>query len=101
MCCALNRAPRADFRGLLDAVIQLPDVGLSNGLCQSIIADAQGNQKTQFSRDSCTRSDWVGCLKNVCSRVSGVSFFFSYVKFVPSGGEGKKNGEGRKLSPMP
>lgn len=52
-----------------------PDICLANGLCQLQLADAQTGltaAPVQFSRDSCTRPDWAGgCLKNVCSSVTG------------------------------
>ncbi|CAK7201378.1 hypothetical protein SEUCBS139899_004082 [Sporothrix eucalyptigena] len=92
MCCNLNRqssrikirqdGDNIDDNGLTESAAgqqQLlftgPDICLASGLCQLQLADAQtGRTATpiQFSRDSCTRPDWAGgCLKNVCSSVTG------------------------------
>lgn len=73
MCCGLNRSSGQSSGGLLGSGLTpqtVPDVCLPNGLCQSLVVDNQGNQQLQFVRESCSRSDWVGCLKSVCPRVT-------------------------------
>lgn len=72
MCCGLRRPQQQAVGGGLAATAP-PDLCAANGLCQSLVVDNQGNQRVLFVRASCTRPDWVGCLKNVCPRISGVS----------------------------
>jgi len=61
MCCALRSANAR------------PEVCTSNGLCQSTVVDAQNVRRDRFVRESCSRPDWAGCLRDVCPRFASVS----------------------------
>ena len=63
MCCALNRRAANEPR----------EVCTANGLCQSTGVDAQNVRRDRFVRESCTRPDWAGCLRDVCPRAVTVS----------------------------
>ncbi|OAA53459.1 hypothetical protein SPI_09387 [Niveomyces insectorum RCEF 264] len=69
MCCNLDR--QAGGNTAASAANAGPDICLANGLCQATAVNAQGQNQLQFSRNACTRADWVGCLKSVCPSVTG------------------------------
>ncbi|CAK7224652.1 hypothetical protein SCUCBS95973_005591 [Sporothrix curviconia] len=92
MCCNLGRqssrikarqAPDPDDSGLTESAAQQqqqqqqllftgPDICLANGLCQLQLADAQTGRTASPAQLVYAPPDWAGgCLKNVCSSITG------------------------------